>query len=164
MACLTGCYSLQPVGGATPQLGTQVAFDVTDAGRVALGGSMGPEIGQVEGRLVERDNGEYLLRVTSVSLLRGGVQTWAGEQVRFKPEYVGTIYQKRFSPGRTIAVAAIGAGAVALMVSQGLLGSGAEDGPTQPSDSSQLNRKFPRTFRIPLGSVNISRFPLIGRP
>ena len=35
-----GCYSLQPVRGAAPVVGTTVAFDVNDAGRVALGGQI----------------------------------------------------------------------------------------------------------------------------
>jgi hypothetical protein len=36
----------------TPAVGEKVAFDVNDAGRVALGGSLGPEIAQIEGRVV----------------------------------------------------------------------------------------------------------------
>ena len=53
---LVGCYSLQPTRGATPTVGETVAFDVNDSGRAALGGSMGPEIGQIEGvRLGESD-------------------------------------------------------------------------------------------------------------
>ena len=46
---LAGCYTLQPARGVTPEIGARVAFDVNDAGRVVLGGSMGPEIDQVEG-------------------------------------------------------------------------------------------------------------------
>src|SRR5207248_394092 len=46
---LGGCYSYRPAGGVPPQIGTRVAFDVNDAGRMALGGTMGPEIAQVEG-------------------------------------------------------------------------------------------------------------------
>jgi len=53
-ALLAGCYTLQPAGGVVPSVGTQVAFDVNDVGRLALGGSMGPEIGQIEGRVVQK--------------------------------------------------------------------------------------------------------------
>jgi len=156
---LTGCYELEPVRGTAPQPGTQVAFDVTDVGRVALGGSMGPEIGQVEGRLIERDNGDYLLGVTSVSLLRGGVQVWKGEKVTFKPEYVGNIYERRLSKGRTFMFAAAGVSAVALIVSQNLLGSSNTQTDERKPDSSSTQRK--PTFKIPLGSLTI---PLFGRP
>jgi hypothetical protein len=44
VASLVGCYTLQPTGGPVPEVGSRVAFDVNDAGRAALGGTMGPEI------------------------------------------------------------------------------------------------------------------------
>lgn len=133
---MTGCYTLRPALGTTPEVGSLVAFDLNDAGRVALGGSMGPEIAQVEGRLMERDNGEYLLAVSSVRLLRGGEQVWSGEQVRLKPEYVGTAYEKKFSMGRSIALGAIGVGGFAgFLVSRSLLGGGRSSG-DQPGDTA----------------------------
>lgn len=125
VALAAGCYTLKPALGTTPEVGSLVAFDVNDAGRVALGGTMGPEIAQIEGRLLERDNGEYLLAVSNIRLLRGGEQVWGGEQVRLKQEYLGTTYQKKFSMGRSIALGAIGVGGFAgFLVSRSLLGSG----------------------------------------
>jgi hypothetical protein len=102
-----GCYALQPAGGVVPVTGTNVAFDINDAGRVALGGSMGAEIAQVAGRLVSRDTSEYLLAVSDVELLRGGNQVWRGEEVRIKTAYVSTVYERRFSVPRTIGLAAV---------------------------------------------------------
>ena len=46
-----------PPGGRRPSLGDKVAFDVNDNGRVAFGGSMGPEIGQIEGRPAREGHG-----------------------------------------------------------------------------------------------------------
>ena len=92
---------LEPIRGSSPVLGTRVALDVNDVGRVALGGSMGPEIDRVEGRLIERDNGEYLLGVTSVSLLRrrrAGVEGRAGRReagVRVAPSTSGVLDKAR---------------------------------------------------------------------
>src|SRR5262245_57209035 len=63
---LVGCYTLQPTGGQAPQPGVVIGLDINDAGRAALGGSMGPEIDQVEGRLVERNNNEYVVAVNAV--------------------------------------------------------------------------------------------------
>src|SRR5688572_22504152 len=85
-----GCYTLRPVYGTVPEIGTEVAFDVTDAGRTALGGSIGPEISQIEGRLVEKHDGEYLVAISAVRLIRGGQQVWRGERVRVKTEHLGT--------------------------------------------------------------------------
>ena len=125
---LTGCSTLRPVRGAVPEVGTKVAFDVNDAGRVALGGSMGPEISQVEGQLIEKDSTGYLISVSSVRLLRGGEQVWSGEQVRLKSEYLGPAYQRRFSLGRSLVlgVATVG-GFGAFLATRSLLGSGTND-------------------------------------
>jgi hypothetical protein len=161
LVLLTGCYTLAPVSG-TPQPGTRLAFDVNDAGRVALGGSMGPEIGQIEGTLIQRDNGEYLLGVTSVSLLRGGVQTWKGEQVRIKPEFVGNMYTRKLDKTRTVLLSAVlvGGGALAIASATNLLGSADPNDPTIPKDTGATNR-LPGRFRIPIWSL---RLPYLGRP
>jgi hypothetical protein len=120
LGTVVGCYTLVPTMGAAPGTGTQVAFDVTDQGRVALGGSMGPEIAQIEGRLVEAQNGDYVVAVSSVRLLGGGTQVWSGERVRIKSDHVGRVYERRFSRGRTIAMSAVAIGGVAaFLVSRG---------------------------------------------
>ena len=148
VAPLAGCYTLQPARGG-PELGTAVAFDINDAGRAALGGSMGPEIAQVEGRLVQREATDYVLSVNAVRLLRGGEQVWRGEQVHIKPEYVSSSYEKRFSKGRTVAITAIGLGAAAYLVTRSLLGAGSVDNTGLPPDSINTQR-LPRR-QAPLG-------------
>src|SRR5258707_8516023 len=135
-ALVAGCYTYQPVAGVVPEVGMQVAFDVNDAGRVALGGQMGPEIAQVEGQLVQKDGGSYLLAISTVRLLRGGEQVWTGEQVRLKSEYLGSAYQRRFSMGRSVALGAAALGGFgAFLVSRSILGSGSKDLPGQPGDT-----------------------------
>lgn len=122
---LVGCYTLQPIRSAKPVAGTRVALDINDAGRVALGGSMGPEIAQVEGRLLESSNGDYHIAVSAVRLLRGSEQIWTGEEVRISSDYIGTTYERRFSRGRTIALSAVTVGALtAFALSRDLIGSG----------------------------------------
>ena len=114
-------------------------------------------------RLIERSNGEYLLGVTSVSLLRGGgVQTWKGEQVVVKPEFVSTVYERRLDKARTGLFAAAVVGGVIAIASQSLLASGTEDTPTH-NDSLNTNRR-PALRHIRLLSIPISRIPLLGRP
>jgi hypothetical protein len=136
---LAGCYSLQPARGAAPAVGARVAFDVNDAGRVALGGSMGPEIAQVQGRLLEQANGEYLVAVTAIRHLRGGEQPWGGEQVRIRSDHVTGTYERRFSRSRTIAASAVGVAVVAFFVTRSLRGGGEVD-PPNPIDSVQTRR------------------------
>jgi hypothetical protein len=134
---LVGCYTLQPTRGARPNVGENVAFDVNDAGRVALGGSLGPEISQIEGRVLGSENGEYVLAVSNIKLLRGGEQVWTGEHVRIKSDYVGTTYERKLSRPRTIAVGVAGAGLVAFFVTRSIKGSGQEDQTNVPSDTAQ---------------------------
>jgi hypothetical protein len=161
MAWSSGCYSLERVNAAAPVPGTRIALEVNDAGRVALGGAIGPEIDRVEGRLIERSNGEYLLGVTSVSLLRGGVQTWKGEQVIVKPEFVSTVYERRLDKARTGLFAAALIGGVVAIASQNLLTGGTET-PDNPIDTIVRNRRPVKHIR--LLSIPISRLPLLGRP
>jgi len=142
-AVLTGCYTLQPVGTVVPDVGNGIALDINDVGRVGLGGSMGPEISQIEGRLVEHDNAEYVVAVTAVHLLRGGEQHWSGESVRVKNEYVTSVYQRSFSRGRTIALSAAGVAAVAWLARRSLFPGGFPDDPTGPSDSTGIANRAP---------------------
>jgi hypothetical protein len=153
VTALVGCYTLQPTGGPVPEVGSRIAFDVNDAGRVALGGSMGSEIDQIEGTLVQQDTADYLVAVSAVHLLRGGDQVWSGEKVHIKPAYVSRTYERRFSTGRTIVLSAVAAAAVAVVVSQSLIGSG--------NESSGSIDSTGRTVRIPIGRVHL---PHLGRP
>ena len=144
---VVGCYSLQPALGVTPEAGVSVAIDINDAGRAALGGSMGPEISQIEGVLVDRDATQYVLSVTAVRLLRGGEQTWTGERIPIKNEYVSSVYRRRFSPVKTAVFSALGAGLVAIVASKGLSGSVGRDVPPILGDTAATNRRPLRVMR-----------------
>jgi hypothetical protein len=107
----SGCYSLHPTSVAVPEPGTKLAFAINDVGRVALAGSMGPELRRVEGSLQSKDGDDYVVNVSGVELLQGGYQTWAGETVRINSSFVSAVYEKKFSKGKT----AIAVGAVAVV-------------------------------------------------
>jgi hypothetical protein len=140
-ALLGACYTLEPAGGVVPEVGAELAFDVNDAGRVALGGTMGPEIGQIEGRLISRESGDFLVAVSAVHLLRGGMQVWGGEQVRLRPEYLGSTYQRHFSRERTLAMTAAGIGGFVYLVTRSLRGSGSPHGPLPPTDPAPASKR-----------------------
>lgn len=95
---------------------------------------MGPEIAQIEGRLIGLESDEYIVSVRAVRFLRGGEQVWKGERVRIKPEYVGTTYARRLSRGRSLALgAATIGGFAAFLITRDLLGLGqSERDPTDP--------------------------------
>jgi len=140
---LVGCYTFEPVQGPTPAVGTEIAFDINDAGRVALGGSMGPEIAQIEGRLVDKGSADYLVAVTAVHLLRGGEQVWSKEPVRIKSEYVSSVYEKKFSAVKSVALGAVGVGVVAALAGRSLIGGGTTDPAKQPGDTGHTTRRRP---------------------
>lgn len=136
---LAGCYSLSPLRGAEPRLGSQVAFDVNDTGRVALGGTMGPQIMQIEGQLVEKDSGGYVLSVSTVRLVGGGYQVWSGERVRLDSRFLGPAYQRRLSLSRTLGMGVVGAGGIAAFVAGFSWATGGNDPHPLPGDSSNTS-------------------------
>ncbi|HEX4681865.1 MAG TPA: hypothetical protein VH277_04095 [Gemmatimonadaceae bacterium] len=143
VSTLAGCYELQPAGSTAPQPGQLIGLDINDAGRTALGGSMGPEIGQIEGRLVQNTAADYLVAVTDVHFLRGGGQVWSGENVHVLNGYVTQIYQRRLSKAKTAALAAVGIGAVAFLATRGLggLGDATHIPDSQPGDTAHTTRR-----------------------
>jgi hypothetical protein len=103
---------------------------------------MGPEIGQVEGRLIEKDSSEYVVGVTAIHLIRGGDQVWHGEVVHIKSAYVSSLYERRFSASRSIAMGAAGLGAIAAIATQSLGGLGSTERPGQsPGDTAHTQRR-----------------------
>ena len=136
-----GCYSLQPIRGPIPEPGAMIGLDINDAGRVVLGGAMGPEISQVEGRLVRRDTNAFVVGILNVKLLRGGSQVWHGETVHVKREYVSSIYERRFSKSRTLVAGAVGVGLIVAFTSKSLLGVFTAEDPKTPGDTLQAQRR-----------------------
>lgn len=136
----TGCYTLQPVVGNPLPLGTEVGLDVNDAGRVALGGSMGPSISQIEGRLVSNDSAEIVVAVSMVHLLRGGEQIWTGERIRIKREHVTLVRERKLSRGRTAIAVAASVGVLAAIVRQSVVGALAGDDSRPPVDTLMATR------------------------
>jgi hypothetical protein len=143
-----GCYSVEPLATITPSPGAHLALAINDGGRVALGGSMGPEIGRVEGNLLSKQDSTYVLSVVGVNYLNGTFQKWQGETVRINSSMVSGFYQKRFSTGRTILFAT-GASAAAIVLMRRHYGNSSlpdPDPPVPPGISARY--PFPIGFRL----------------
>lgn len=141
-----GCYTVKPITGQGAALGTTVALGISDAGRVSLGGQMGPGIREVEGRLLEKDSANYVLAVAQVRLLNGGEQVWSGERIRIRTEDVTTVNEKKFSRGKTALIGAAAVGLVAVVLSKGLIGGAAGDEGKTPPDTG-ITIRYPRFGR-----------------
>lgn len=125
---LAACYSYSPVA-TTPTPDTYLALVLNDQGRVGAGSYVGPATARVEGTLVQATDTGYLVRVSAVEGIGGARQRWTGEMVTLHRDYVGSVLERRFSPGRTVmAVLGFAGTTVALVVTQGLgvLGGGDE--------------------------------------
>jgi hypothetical protein len=105
---------------------------------------MGPEIAQVEGRLVTNEDTGYVVAVSAIRLLRGGEQVWRGEHVRLRRSHVGTAYVRRFATGRSVAVGTtVVGGFAAFLITRALRGEGDERGGRSPGDTAQTQRGRP---------------------
>ena len=71
-----------------------------------------PEISKVEGRLLDSENGDYIVGVTSVRTIRYGLQVWSGERVRIQQAHVARTYQRRLSRSRTAMFGLAAAGGI----------------------------------------------------
>lgn len=130
-----GCYVYTPVVTARP-VGTTLALDLNDRGRLVLGDLVGPSATRVEGVLRAEDDTVYVVNVSSVTYLHGQVAQWTGEALAVHKTHVASVREREFSRMRT-ALAAGGAAAavVGFIASRDLLGSapGArEPGVTDP--------------------------------
>lgn len=138
-----GCTSLQPIVGAAPLLGSSISLEINDAGRVALGGSIGPAIERIDGRLVQQDSSTYVVAVASVKFIRGDEQTWASERVTVKSAFVTSVRERKFSKGRTALISAAAIGVVAAFVTRAIVGSGTGDPLQPPSDTIAQKTRIP---------------------
>lgn len=137
---LSGCYVYMPLYTA-PAPGTRVSIELSDRGRVALEQNIGPEVKTVEGMLqTVTDDSQLVLSVTEVRGLYGGQSRWGGEVVAFRPEYVRTLRERRYSGGRTFLLGTtLAASTVAFLVTRSLLGGGTGDGSGPPGPPGNEN-------------------------
>jgi hypothetical protein len=104
-----------------------VAFDITDAGRVSLGSTVGSGAEHIEGVIEERNDSAYVLRMRSVTYINGQSNQWSNERIVVGRQSVTNAKERRFSKTRT-ALAAAGAvvGVLAFIATRALLGSGSD--------------------------------------
>jgi hypothetical protein len=158
VALLAGCFSMQPVDRAAPAIGAEVAVDLNDAGRTALGSKLGPQVAQVHGHLLRRDGDGDLLALTSAEFLRGGSQTWAGETVHVRSDYASQYYENRVSTSRSVVVGGLAVGALAIMAVEALKtpASQGSDG-TLEQPGNKLRARPRGSLRFSTSAVDATR-------
>jgi len=96
---------------------------------------MGPEISQVQGRLLESENGGYVVGVTSVKTFTRGIQVWSGERVRIEKQYVARTYERKFSRARTMAFGLVAVGGAVFVFGRALGVNFSGGGDPPPDDT-----------------------------
>jgi hypothetical protein len=122
----SGCYVYTPAL-SNPAPGTDLQLELNDRGRAALGTSIGPTGGFVEGVMQSNSDSAYSLRVEKVQYLNGQSNRWNGEPLIVPKDFVGTTRQRTFSAGRSwLTAGALTMAALAFISTRQLLGAGSE--------------------------------------
>jgi len=135
VVAVSGCYTLQPVTRQTLPVGMTISLNVNDAARAALSAQMGPNISEIQGRLIQEDAAGFMLAVSEVRTFRDGTQVWSGEHVLIKKEFVNQASERKFSRSKTVIVGVAVVGVLAILATQGLLGSLSGDEGKPPIDT-----------------------------
>lgn len=111
---VSGCYTYSAQTAAGISTNALVSADITDAGRVALGERVGPEVQRLEGKVVQRTDTSFRVLVSKVTYLSGSTDQWQGQEVSLRTQDVKSLTQRSYSKSRTALL--IGAMAAALIV------------------------------------------------
>ncbi len=130
-----GCYYYQPLQAPAPEPGTYIQVMLTDSGTSHFWPYLGPDVGDLRGRLVTADHQVLALSVESVEQRHGQVLSWKGETVTLGREYVAHMNERHLSKSRTFLIAAgsVAAFLTAITTFTNLgIGSGGGGGGGQP--------------------------------
>ena len=130
-----GCYSLVPSQTSNVIPGREIGLEINDLGRINLTPSIGGDVSMLAGTLVQHTDSAYTLKVSELTFLNGKTSQWSGEPVVVKDSFVRTLFERKFSSGRTAAAVIASAGVVTgLVLGRNLNGSGDAAGgdPKQP--------------------------------
>lgn len=125
LGILSGCYNYLPVTRLDPAPGTHVSVQLTDSGTAALAGYLGPDVGQVDGRILTVSPDELELSVVTVRS-RGGIEHyWNGATAKLPRGDIATVRERKLALGRSVLFGLTGVGAsVALLEAFGVINSG----------------------------------------
>src|SRR5256885_14117799 len=101
-----GCYYYEPLETPAPQPGTYMQVMLTDSGTSHFWGYLGPDVGNLRGRLITANPEALALSVEAVEQRHGQILSWKGETVRRGRGYVATMAGRHLSKVRPALLAA----------------------------------------------------------
>jgi hypothetical protein len=105
VALAAGCYYYTPLEQPDPQSGTYLQVNLTDSGTSHFWSYLGPDVGDLRGRLINADDRSLALAVEAVDLRHGQMLSWKGETVSLGREYVAHLEERHLSKSRTTLLA-----------------------------------------------------------
>jgi hypothetical protein len=106
LALPAGCYYYAPLEIPAPEPGTYLQVMLTDSGTSHFWPYLGPDVGDLRGRLVTANEQNLALSVDAVDLRHGDVLSWKGETVNLGREYVARLDQRHLSKPRSVLLTA----------------------------------------------------------
>jgi hypothetical protein len=85
----------------SPAIGSQLALEVNDEGRVALNRALGPGVVRLEGKLAKLESDAYLLDASSVRQVSSVASPVDGLRVRVRRDHVVRVDERRLDRTRT---------------------------------------------------------------
>ena len=136
----TGCYTYVPLWNGAPQPGSEISLGLSDRGRTALAGPLGPGARMIAGRLVNGSDSAFVIGVREVTYIGSGTAArWNGEVITVPRDYVSGLAERRLSKSRSWIAAwiAVGVAALATTVALNGFGTNASDGKLPPDHQTQ---------------------------
>jgi hypothetical protein len=128
---LGGCFSYTAAVTDRPVPAHVVELTLNDRGRIAMESHIGTDVLTIEGAVASVADSSFVMNVQRLTTIGGSFQSWAGEPVTFRLEYVRGIRERKFSVGRTALLVGSATAAAFALVSSPLSGVfGGGNGPS----------------------------------
>lgn len=96
------CYGYVPVTPDTPEPGSHLRVALNEQGASQLTSVLGPEVVELDGRLLAREDQTLSLLVSSYQTRRNAELAGTGDPVHVSIDQITRVEQKRLAPGRSI--------------------------------------------------------------
>ena len=106
MIALAGCYTYRPVAAPGPDPGARVTAGLTRDGGLAMLPLLGPDVAEVQGRVVSADLDTLRVSLVSITSQRGIPTSWRGEEVPLPRTRLSYLGERRLAVGGTALLSA----------------------------------------------------------
>lgn len=115
------CYAQVPITDASAApAGEPVHAVLTPYGSVEMVSKLGPNVHEVDGRLVSLDTSTVTIALATTVGLDGSQQNWSGDRIEFPRTVLDQLTTSRFSAKRTVWLGVVTVAGVAVL--RGVLG------------------------------------------